>query len=98
MLDRSPAHASPVVLSSVWFLQTEHGCLTASLQTDMLVGFDYSRLTLGVRSKYRSARGSQGITCNEPVELYAKVCHNKQQLKAAWLPETGVRIDLSRVF
>lgn len=75
-----------------------HGRLSASLQMDMEVDCDYSKMTVGVHSRYSEARGSQGVTCSTPLELFAKFRHNKQILRATWRPNTGVRIDFSQVF
>jgi len=72
----------------------EQGRLTASVHTDMQIDNDYSKLSIGVRSKYSATDGAQGgLICNEPLEVYGKLRHNKQVLKATWAPNRGVRLE-----
>jgi hypothetical protein len=78
---------------------SERGRITAALQADQLIGRDYSKLSLGVRSRYKAAHDSDALQCDsEPLEVFAKVQHNKQLLKATWQRRQGVRVFFNRAF
>lgn len=49
-------------------MQSERGRITAALQADQLIGKDYSKLSLGVRSRYKAAHDSDTLQCDsEPL-------------------------------
>ena len=49
-------------------MQSERGRITAALQADQLIGKDYSKLSLGVRSRYKAAHDSDALQCDsEPL-------------------------------
>lgn len=127
-------------------MQSERGRITAALNADQLIGRDYSKLSLGVRSRYKTVSDSEALLCDaEPLvrhishlkamleqwrgyklhwssgkiascavgiggcancesgecslqEVFAKVQHNKQLLKATWQRRQGVRVFFNRAF
>ena len=49
-------------------MQTERGRITAALNADQLIGRDYSKLSLGVRSRYKTVSDSEALLCDaEPL-------------------------------
>ena len=49
-------------------VQSERGRITAALNADQLIGRDYSKLSLGVRSRYKTASDSEALLCDaEPL-------------------------------
>jgi hypothetical protein len=49
-------------------MQSERGRITAALNADQLIGRDYSKLSLGVRSRYKTVNDSEALLCDaEPL-------------------------------
>ena len=49
-------------------MQSERGRITAALNADQLIGRDYSKLSLGVRSRYKTVSDSEALLCDaEPL-------------------------------
>ena len=49
-------------------MQSERGRITAAVNADQLIGTDYSKLSLGVQSRYKAATDSDALQCDaEPL-------------------------------
>ena len=49
-------------------MQSERGRIMAALNADQLIGTDYSKLSLGVQSRYKAAYDSDALQCDaEPL-------------------------------